>query len=239
MHTINRVRTFVSATVAAALAAACGGSDSTPPPRFEITLTNLTAGQPLSPPVVIAHTAGFSLMSVGAPASLALERLAEGAETAALLALAQGSAAVHAATASSAGAVAPGQSAMLALDVPPTALASLRLSLASMLVNSNDGFAALDAQDLSTLPLGQSVAFDLPAYDSGTEANTESADTVPGPAAAGGAQTGFDASRDDVADRVHAHAGVVSADDGLAGSALAAVHRWDNPVARLQVRRVR
>jgi hypothetical protein len=108
-----------------------------------------------------------------------------------------------------------------------------------MLVNSNDAFAALDAQDLSALPVGQSVAFDLPAYDSGTEANTETADTVPGPAAAGGAQTGFDASRDDVADRVHAHAGIVSADDGLAGSALAAVHRWDNPVARLQVRRVR
>lgn len=238
MHTLDLARTLVAALAATMLVAACGGSGSAPPPsRFEITLTNLTAGQPLSPPVVIAHTAGFALMTLGAPASVALERLAEGAETAPLMALAQGSPAVHAATAGSAGPLAPGQNTSLSIEVPQAALAGLRLSLASMLVNSNDAFAALDAQDVSALQVGQSVAFDLSSYDSGSEANSETAATVPGPAAAGGAQTGFDPTRDDVADRIHAHAGVLSAANGLSGSALTALHRWDNPVARLQVRR--
>lgn len=47
-----------------------------PGAAFELTLVNLTAGQPLSPLVVIAHTDAFSLFKVGDVASVALESIA-------------------------------------------------------------------------------------------------------------------------------------------------------------------
>ena len=76
------------------------------------------------------------------------------------------------------------------------------------------------------------------AYDTGTEANTESADTVPGPAAGGGAQEGFNAARDDVRDAVFVHAGVITADDGLTSSTLSFTNRWDNPVMQVEIERL-
>jgi hypothetical protein len=50
--------------------------------------------------------------------------------------------------------------------------------------------------------------------------------------AAGG--EGFNALRDDM-DFVRIHPGVISAQDGLAGSDLSGDHRWDNPVVKLVV----
>jgi len=72
------------------------------------------------------------------------------------------------------------------------------------------------------------------AYDAGTEANSETAATIPGPAAGG---EGYNSTRDD-RDTVGGHPGVISADDGLTGSALDASHRFDNPVARITITRL-
>ena len=69
-----------------------GGSVVTPPPpppamaSFEITVTNLTNGQPLSPVAVIAHQGGYSVFSVGSAATAGLEELAEGGNNSALIA---------------------------------------------------------------------------------------------------------------------------------------------------------
>ena len=57
---------------------------------------------------------------------------------------------------------------------------------------------------------------------------------IPGPAGGG---EGFNANRDDEADRVSMHSGVVSQDDRLASSALTEQHRFDNPVARVRIER--
>jgi hypothetical protein len=114
-----------------------------------------------------------------------------------------------------------------------------RLSLASMLGNSNDGFTGVSGESLSALAVGASSERDLLSYDAGTERNTESADTVPGPATkdAGGRREAFNAQRDDVINMVHLHPGIVSKDDGLPTSALTQAQRWDNPVARLTIKR--
>ena len=74
----------------------------------------------------------------------------------------------------------------------------------------------------------------LPVLDAGTEANSEAAGTIPGPADGG---EGYNAERDD-ADLVSFHPGVVSADDGLMMSALTSAHRFDNPAVKLSITRV-
>lgn len=251
MQSLKRLPTALTSMAAAALLAACGGaynsaSGTLPEPApttatFEVTLVNLTAGQPLSPMVAVAHNAGFSIFNVGESASVALEHLAEAGESAPLLTLANDSKSVFAAGAATGGPLIPGpdNKATVILTVPVSALPNLRLSMASMLGNTNDGFAGLSAEPLATLAVGASSTTRLLSYDAGTESNTESADTVPGPATlnAGGKREGFNATRDDLVNNVHLHPGIVSKDDGLPTSALTQAQRWDNPVALLTIKR--
>jgi hypothetical protein len=249
------LRAPLAALAAALLLAACSGGSSTPEPDikpppvvtapttavYEVTLVNLTAGQPLSPMVAVVHNDGFSVFNVGEAASVALEHLAEAGESAPLAALANDSKSVYAAAVATGGPLVPGpgNKAAVTLTVPVASLPTLRLSMASMLGNTNDGFAGLAGQSLAALEIGASTTVRLLGYDAGTERNTESADTVPGPATAGtsGKREGFNATRDDVVNTVHLHPGVVSKDDGLPTSALTQAQRWDNPVALLTIKR--
>jgi len=249
----SRLRTPLTALAAALLLAACSGGGSTPEPdikpppaapttaSYEVTLVNLTAGQPLSPMVAVAHSDGFAIFNVGEAASVPLEHLAEAGESAPLAALANDSKSVYATAVATGGPLLPGagNQATVTLTVPVANLATLRLSMASMLGNTNDGFAGLAGQPLAALAVGASTTVRLLGYDAGTERNSESADTVPGPATAnvGGKHEGFNATRDDVVNTVHLHPGVVSKDDGLPGSALTQAQRWDNPVALLTIKR--
>lgn len=254
-YRLTRVSGALTAMAAALLLAGCGSSTSTsnatptpPPPTppanamFEVTLVNLTAGQPLSPMVAAVHGDGFAIFNLGESASVALEHLAEGGETAPLLALATASPAVFASAAATGGPLLPGpdNKAVVMLTAPASSLPTLRLSTASMLGNTNDGFTGVSGQSLATLAVGASVSTRLVGYDAGTERNTETADTVPGPATAGsgGKREAFNAVRDDVNTVVHVHPGVVSKDDGLPTSALTLAQRWDNPVAVLTVKRI-
>ncbi|GAB2843064.1 spondin domain-containing protein [Pseudoduganella ginsengisoli] len=254
MTNSKRYTLALGAIAAAAMLSACNGGShamtETPAPvtppapanaMFDITLVNLTAGQPLSPMVAVAHSDGFSMFNVGEPASVALEHIAEAGETTQMAALANDSKSVYATAVASGGPLlpGPGNSASVTLTIPAGGLANARLSMASMLGNTNDGFAGLSAQSLSSLAVGATMTVRLLSYDAGTERNTESADTVPGPATAksGGKREGFNATRDDIVNTVHLHPGIVSSDDGLATSALTQAQRWDNPVALLTVKR--
>lgn len=211
--------------------------------QFEITLVNLTAGQPLSPLVLAAHGDGFAFFKVGEAASPGLEQLAESGNGAPLLEAAKASPLVYASALASGGPLAPmaGNKASVTLELAADKLAHLRLSAAAMLANTNDGFAAVDGVAVPGLAVGASASIDLDGWDAGTERNSESADTVPGPATegSGGRRAGFDAVRDDPVPHVHLHPGVISHDAGLASSALSLDQRWDNPVARITIRRLR
>ncbi|MCH8620426.1 spondin domain-containing protein [Undibacterium sp. TS12] len=251
MHNSLRVRTMAISLATAAVLSACGGHETMPPQTtvstpvnamFEVTLVNLTAGQPLSPMVAVAHDDGFKLFSLGETASVELEKLAEGGESAPLAALANASKSVYATAVGSGGPLLPGagNKSVVSLTVPASSLGTLRFSLASMLGNTNDGFTGISGQSLAQIPVGAESNFRLLSYDAGTERNTESADTVPGPATqnSGGKREGFNPARDDVVNVVTLHPGVVSKDDGLPTSALTQAHRWDNPVAVLTVKRI-
>jgi hypothetical protein len=89
--------------------------------------------------------------------------------------------------------------------------------------------------DVSALAEGDAWTGRAIVYDAGTEADTEAAGTIPGPADGG---EGFNAARDDSDDRVTMHAGVVTQDDGLATSVLTSQHKFDNPAVMVRIERI-
>ncbi|KPM79677.1 spondin domain-containing protein [Pseudoalteromonas lipolytica] len=216
--------------------AACGDSDNnevevtdpvTPAMSYEFTVqvTNLTNAQPLSPIAAIAHTEGM-LWQIGEPASAALELMAEGGDNSELLA-----ADFNMNSSSAESPLLPGEQVTLMLSTEQ--LDELKISLATMLVNTNDAFTGLNAIDVSSLAVNESLSRTSFAYDAGTEANSEAAGTIPGPADSG---EGYNEMRDDI-DRVAMHPGVVSQNDGLTNSVLTSQHKFDNPVARFTITR--
>jgi len=213
----------------AALLIGCGSDDNNGqsalvPADFEVSITNMTNFQPLSPVGVIIDNKG-ELFEVGSSASAALEKLAEGGDNSELLA--NGIRSV-----STDGPVLPGQTAVLTIRKP---FGEFSLSAFSMLVNTNDAFTGVNAQELEGMKVGESITLNTNAYDAGTEANSEAAGTIPGPADGG---EGFNAQRDDV-DIVRMHSGVVTKDDGLSTSVLTQEAKFDNPVMRVVIKRIK
>ncbi|MBQ4799936.1 spondin domain-containing protein [Pseudoalteromonas sp. MMG006] len=222
--------------------AACGDNDNNDPIEdqepvvvvepepvvyeFTITFSNLTAGQPLSPLSVIAFddTAPWQF---GESASVGLEMIAESGANEEYLSDENALAAV-----SAEGAIGPGETTSVTISVDAQDV--LNLSFAAMLGNTNDAFTGLSSVDVSALEVGSSISRTTAAYDAGTEANTETADTVPGPAAGG---EGFNEIRDDIADMITMHPGIVSNQDGLSTSALGAELKFDNPVSKIVITR--
>lgn len=221
------------------LLSACGGSDnnSTPEPvtptpptpvtyTYEVSVTNLTNAQPLSPVAVVLHNEG-ALFELGASASVALENLAESGDNSEVLAQD-----MVLASASGTGVIMPGMSETVSVSLVDTK--PMMLSTATMLVNTNDAFSGINAMSLENMAVGESISLRTSSYDSGTEKNSETMATIPGPAAGG---EGFNAERDDV-DFIGMHSGVISSDDGLMQSVLTQAHRFDNPTLAISVTRV-
>ena len=223
------------------LLSACDSNDSivsSPPPppataSFDVSVTNLTNAQPLSPVAVIAHQSGYSFFSIGSSATVGLEEMAEGGDNSALLAAADADAMVTV-TASGVAPIGPATSETVTVDLLESELTGLRISVATMLVNTNDAFSGLNGMQIDSMAVGDVLNIRSIAYDAGTEADSEEAATIPGPAAGG---EGFNAARDDQADRVSMHSGVVSRDDGYATSDLTEQHRFDNPVLQIRIER--
>ncbi len=195
------------------------------PREYQVSITNITHGQPVSPPIALLHSADFKLWQIGEAASDALEQMAEGGDGSALLAL-RSSNPQHQSDAP----LPPGSSIEFSLTT--TRGSFNRLSVVGMLVNTNDGFSGINAVELSKLNVGQSTVYYSHTYDAGTELNSELPGTIPGPADGG---EGYNAVRDDVTSVVTLHSGVVSADDGHMNSTLSSADRFDNPSLKIVV----
>ena len=243
-HQFQRILKFTLVMTGVFLIYACDSNSVAPPPppppppppamaSFDVTVSNLTNAQPLSPAAVIAHQDGYSLFSIGSPATVGLEEMAEGGDNAALIAEADADAAVTV-TGSGAAPIGPAGSETVTIDMLESELPGLRLSVATMLVNTNDAFTGLNGMSVESMAVGDIVIVRGNSYDAGTEAETETAATIPGPAGGG---EGFNAVRDDQADQVSMHSGVVSQDDGFATSDLTEQHRFDNPVVQIRIER--
>ena len=197
--------------------------------EFKVTLTNLTVGaatqggQIFSPPIFVTHGHGFSIGASGEAASAELTALAETGNNAPLAELAMGSDAVSGVVAMGApdGLVFPSGGSVMT-TVSGSADAGY-LSLATMLVQTNDGIVlgnSLPLFDEDGNP--RSFTMDLIAYDAGTEDNNELATHVPGPPFEGG-------ERAPTADPIMAHPGIAGTAD------VGAAFGWTEPTATVTV----
>ncbi|WP_299075379.1 spondin domain-containing protein [uncultured Paraglaciecola sp.] len=190
---------------------------------YEVTVTNLTNSQPLSPVAVVLHASG-KLWTIGGVPSVELEKIAEGGDNSGLLNLGM-------ASASGMGIIGPGGNETVSVTIQD--VMDAKLTVATMLVNTNDAFSGLNAFDLSQLAVGESWSENVGVYDSGSEVNSEAVGTMPGPADGG---EGFNAMRNDTG-YVSMHPGLVTNDDGLNASVLTVEHKFDNPAVRIKVTR--
>lgn len=228
----TRLGFVATALLTSLVIASCGGSSSNSNKMYRITLTNITANQPLSPATVILHKSGYHLWQAGEMASVALEKLAEGGSNTDVLTEATSD--THVLVSKSGTAVIPpGSSQTVELEIDDAN--GIKITVAAMLVNTNDAFAGQVSSKIANLAWGESFNMHVPVWDAGTEANTESAGTIPGPADGG---EGFNASRTGDVDFVSIHQGAISDADGLASSVLNESHRFNNPGALLHVERI-
>jgi hypothetical protein len=239
-----RVPTFAAAVVVGAfLATGSAALAEAPVATYEVTITDLTGGQPLTPPVVATHRAATGMFSVGQPASFALKEIAENGNLAPMIAQLGGDKHVSDSIAAAAPLVPAGLpgSAMFGDSVTLTVTASEGakfLSFASMLICTNDGFTGVDSLRLPK-DVGEAVVVRSAGYDAGTEINTEDfADIVPPCQGLVGVSSGEPGTG--TSNPALAEGGVIHHHPGIAGGAdlVPAIHGWTDPVAEISVERV-
>jgi hypothetical protein len=190
---------------------------------FEVKVTNITRGQTFTPILVATHTPRIAFFTLGSRASDGLALLAEDGSPALLASeLASTGEALDAQTIP--GLLAPGATATVRVRASGR---FDRLSIAAMLIPTNDSFVGLNSLDLPWS--GGSVSRTLTAYDSGTEPNDERCANIPGPRCGG---EGSSPTRDGEG-FVHVSGGM----HGI-GDLAAAQYDWRNPVARIVIRRI-
>ena len=197
---------------------------------YEITITNITKGQTFTPQLVVTHSSSVRLFSLGQPASPALEVLAEGGDTQPLTDLLRNR---GASPQTIGGLLGPRETAMVFVE----ATRGQVLSLAAMLIPTNDTFVALDRLRLPFYGTSRHVAV---AYDAGTELNDQNCANIPGPRCGG---AGVSSGTQD-GDEGYVYVGngfhELGADDGDGNEVLGPLaYDWRNPVALVTVRRVR
>lgn len=194
---------------------------------FDITISNITNAQVLTPPAIFLHDTPLKIYELGKPSSAGLEVLAESGSPSDLVTEKEADAL---ATVAGDAPIMPGTSSTYRITVESGM--DLALSMASMLAFTNDAFAGVDNYSIGDLDQGDKARIMAVVFDAGTEANSETEATVP---ALGGA--GFEAGRED-RDTVVIHPGVVTQADGLATSGLDESRRWLNYGALVTVERI-
>jgi len=199
--------------------------------KWSVEITNVTPGQTFTPILATTHFSGIDLFEPGQPASDELAALAEAGDTGPLTAVLEFSCYVVGDIQNTGGLLMPGHSVTLTVK----GRIGQRLSLAGMLIPTNDTFVGVDSVFLPPYGMTQIEAI---AWDAGTEANDQNCANIPGPRCGGAA---LSAPADSDEGFVHVSNGFhdLGAGDG-SGEVLSPAHyTWNNPVAIITIRRVR
>jgi hypothetical protein len=193
-----------------------------PTQDYEVTITNITKGQSFTPTLLVTHKSDISLFTTGEMALDELATLAESGNTAPLQNLLDGLPGMVADTNTSAGLLFPGDSVTMAIS---SSGSFDRVSFAAMLIPTNDTFVALNSLELPK----EMAEVTVPAYDAGSELNDELCANIPGPDCGDMDNSGGTGE------------GYVYIGNGIRGigDLDEAEYDWNNPVARVVVRRIR
>lgn len=142
---------------------------------YEITITNLSANQIISPPILATHDDSARMFTPGAAATPELAAIAEDGDHSAMAnLLAASNGVLDIVTAS--GGIAPGASITLTIDADG---AHRWFSMAGMFVTTNDAFVGIDSMTVDKM--ATAGKFFVPVWDAGSEANSENGMYIPGP----------------------------------------------------------
>lgn len=217
-------------------------SDAAKPQMYEVTITNITPTQPITPPLLVTHSKDVSLFTVGEKSSDELQQLAENGNASLLIEKLEGKSGVMDVVKGSVGHLVPANDpGDTGLKYSETFTVSADgnkryLSFASMLVCTNDGIAGIDSVKL---PFFKAKTVYAKAYDVRTEMNTEDfADLVPPCAAETGVSSsdeGTGATNPAIAEDgvIVPHPGIFGDDDLSQRS-----HGWDGPVVKIDIVRM-
>jgi hypothetical protein len=212
--------------------------------EYEVKVKNLTSGQPLSPPVVATHKGRHVIFEVGQPASVGVREIAENGNNAPLLAFLEADPFKQVADFEG------GTEPLVPEGTPGSATfddratftlkarkSTKRLSFATMLICTNDGFTGADSLRVPG-KVGKVARMRTDGYDAHTEINTEDyADIVPPCQELIGDSSGEPGTG--VSDPALAEGGIIAHHRGIQGGAdlKPAIHGWTDPVARIKVER--
>jgi hypothetical protein len=213
---------------------------------YQVTITNALLGQPVAPSVIATHTGAFRLFELG-PAPIEGDpgyddyfALATMAETGfPFLVLNQVSAspgvweATVLATAHTPPVLFPSESNSTTISASGNAK---YLTAVAMLGATNDAIYAVRGAELPK-GIGDSVHVYANAYDVGSEANAESADTVGALGASDDNPMTGEGINENGEGYIHVHAGIRGV--GGEGGLDPAVFDWRNPVVEVTIERIR
>lgn len=195
--------------------------------EYQISITNIMGAGQFTPILATAHNRRASIFTVGNTPRTALARIAETGDTSQLQASLESSSNVG-----FVGTFTPegtpltfaGETLEFTIEAP---INSRYLSIAAMILPTNDAFVGLDTVPL---PTNGTITFYPPGYDAGSEMNDEICANIPGPTCQGSGEfsglngEGF----------VHISRGI----QGI-GDLSPSVYDWRNPVAKVEVTRTR
>lgn len=214
-------------------------SEETTDPKLKhyvITVENLSFNQPLSPVVFAAHQKGLKMFHFNMPASDEIVEVAENGNPEPLAnALRNDSRTEFVEVLSN---VPPQGTVQAMFTVTEKAQ---YISLASMAVNTNDCFVAINGKPIHLRGDDNTHVFDLPGLDAGSEENNELCSSIPGPACPQGNVRSLNGEG-----FVHVHRGfhgvnedrteLAPEDLSNRGTPLEAVrYDWRNPMARVTI----
>jgi Spondin_N len=193
---------------------------------WRVTIENLTppgpgapGSQPLSPPLFVVHSNRADVWSVGDIASHGVAAIAEDANNSVLeSALPQVDGVKSVAT----GAGGPIPSGATRTYTVETKGRFNRLTVLTMLVNTNDAFTGLDSLRLR----GHGTELETMAYDAGSERNNELESHIPGPCC----NNPF--VRDPEGNLIRMHEGITGR-----GDLDPALYDWPEPAAKITIER--
>jgi hypothetical protein len=217
-----------------------GSADASNATTYEVTITNLTSGQPLTPPVLATHRRPVHMFQVGSESTFELKEIAENGNLEPMLTSLNSNPLVSDVEAGTVPLVPPeredetGFPSSATFELTATQGAKY-LSWASMLICTNDGFTGVDRVRLPN-KVGGTVTFTTAGYDAGTEINTEDfADIVPPCQGLMGVSSGEPGTG--TSNPALAEGGVIHHHEGIQGGSdlLPEVHGWTDPVARITI----
>jgi hypothetical protein len=219
---------------------------------YDVTITDLTEGQPLTPPVVATHTGNHPIFEVGRPASVGVQQVAENGNNAPLLAALGADPFDQISDFMQVGTGAMGSGPLVPAGKPGSAMfdnqvsftiegsnKAKRLSFAAMLICTNDGFTGVNSLKLPGA-VGKTKTSVTNGYDAGTEINTEDyADIVPPCQGLIGDMSTEGDMGTGTSNPALAEGGVIRHHPGIQGvdDLKPAIHGWTDPVARIEIER--